>query len=107
VRSAAIGRGKEEAVKRGKEARRKEMKKTDQGLGNKANKMYEGFITNETVATHLWCPFKVKSYFHFLGFFTFRFFHDTAHQSRSHTATQPHKSYQTPRHVFCTVELLV
>jgi hypothetical protein len=26
-------------------------------------KMYEGLLTNKMVATHLWCPFKVKGYF--------------------------------------------
>jgi hypothetical protein len=30
--------------------------------------MYEGLITNETVAAQLWCTYRVKSYFHFLRF---------------------------------------
>ena len=28
-----------------------------------------GFLTNGTVATHSWCPFRVKCYFHFLRLF--------------------------------------
>src|SRR5947208_17008626 len=33
------------------------------------NKTYEGFLTNGTVVTHLWCPFRVKRHFHFLRLF--------------------------------------
>ena len=30
--------------------------------------MSERFLTAETVATHVWCPFRVKRYFHFFRF---------------------------------------
>ena len=39
---------------------RKEVKKTDWSPKGPANKTYEGFPANGTVATHLWCPFRVK-----------------------------------------------
>jgi hypothetical protein len=26
-----------------------------------------GFRANDTLATHLWCPFRVRNYFHFFG----------------------------------------
>jgi hypothetical protein len=31
-------------------------------------KMYEGFVTDGTVPTHLWCSFTIKPCIHFLGF---------------------------------------
>jgi hypothetical protein len=48
---------------------RKEVKKTDGSPKGPVNKTYEGFLTNGTVTTHLWCPFRVKCYFHFLQLF--------------------------------------
>jgi hypothetical protein len=39
---------------------RKKVKKTDRSPKGPANKTYEGFLANGTVATHLWCPFRVK-----------------------------------------------
>ena len=47
----------------------KEVEKTDGSTKGPVNKTYEGFLTNGTVATHLWCPFRVKCYFHFLQLF--------------------------------------
>jgi hypothetical protein len=47
----------------------KEVEKTDGSTKGPVNKTYEGFLTNGTVATHLWCPFRVKCHFHFLRLF--------------------------------------
>jgi hypothetical protein len=56
---------REEAIRRGS-CLRKEVNKLIEAQKIRPIKR-EAFLTNRTVATHLWCPFRVKRYFPLLG----------------------------------------
>jgi hypothetical protein len=57
--------------------------RSDLRPGNVVNEMYEGFLTNETMTTHMWCPFRARRYSHFVQHFS------TAYRSQ-HTSCIGH-----------------
>jgi hypothetical protein len=52
--------------------------------------MYEGFLTNEIVATYLWCPFRVKSYSFYFRVHLFRPVTQPAMSSNEQRVSQKH-----------------